>query len=153
MKQSRAPLGEMGMKGTAMAKVNPRIDRHMTTSPYSIGQEQKLSQAHKLMRAHNIRHLPVLHGGKLVGVLSDRDLHLIESLRDVDPDSVLVEEAMSPTVYTVEPDAPLADVVREMAHHKYGCAVVAEAGKVVGVFTTIDAMRVLTDLLEGKAKS
>ena len=45
------------------------------------------------------------------------------------------------------------DVVREMAHHKYGCAVVAEGGKVVGVFTTIDAMRVLTDLLEGKPRS
>lgn len=135
-----------------MAKGTPRIDRHMTTSPYSIGREQKLSQAHKLMRTHNIRHLPVLHGGKLVGVLSDRDLHLIESLRDVDPERVLVEEAMSPTVYTVEPETPLLDVIREMTQHKYGCAVVAEGGKVVGVFTTIDAMRVLGEMLEPKAK-
>ncbi len=131
-----------------MTKGIPHIDRFMTTSPYSVGQEQKLSQAHKLMRSHNIRHLPVLHGGKLVGVLSDRDLHLIESLRDVDPDRVLVEEAMSPTVYTVAPTTPLEDVVREMAHHKYGCAVVVDNGKVVGVFTTIDAMRVFAETLQ-----
>jgi len=135
-----------------MAKGIPHIDRFMTTSPYSVGQEQKLSQAHKLMRAHNIRHLPVLHGGKLVGVLSDRDLHLIESLRDVDPERVLVEEAMSPTVYTVASAAPLDEVVREMAHHKYGCAVVVDNGKVVGVFTTIDAMRVFAETLEAQRR-
>jgi acetoin utilization protein AcuB len=131
-----------------MSKPIPHIDKYMTPSPHSVGQEQSLAQAHKLMRAHRIRHLPVLHGGKLVGVLSDRDLHLIETLRDVDPDNVTVEEAMSPTVYTVSPEAPLDEVVREMAHHKYGCAVVEHTGKLVGVFTTVDAMRAFADLLE-----
>src|SRR5512140_1734676 len=143
-------LGFGGERRPSMAKSIPHIDRYMTTSPYSIGQEQKLSQAHKLMRTHNIRHLPVLHGGKLAGVLSDRDLHLIESLRDVDPEKVLVEEAMRPTVYAVAPTASLDEVVREMAHHKYGCAVVVDNGKVVGVFTTVDAMRVFVELLEAK---
>ena len=131
-----------------MSKAIPHIDRYMTPGPQSIGQEQSLAQAHRLMRDHHIRHLPVLHGGKLVGVLSDRDLHLIETLRDVDPEEVTVEEAMSPTVYTVSPRAPLDGVVREMAHHKYGCAVIEDHGKVVGVFTTIDALRALHDLLE-----
>ena len=98
--------------------------------------------------SHHIRHLPVLHGGKLVGMLSDRDLHLIETLRDVDPEKVTVEEAMSPAVYSISPRAPLDDVVREMAHHKYGCAVIEDNGKLVGVFTTVDAMRAFADLLE-----
>ncbi len=131
-----------------MSKAIPHVDKYMTPSPHSVGQEQSLAQAHKLMRAHHIRHLPVLHGGKLVGVLSDRDLHLIETLRDVDPETVTVEEAMSPTVYTVSPRAPLDEVVREMAHHKYGCAVIEDNGKLVGVFTTVDAMRAFADLLE-----
>jgi acetoin utilization protein AcuB len=135
-----------------MSKAIPHIDHYMTPSPYSVGQEQALVHAHKLMRAHNIRHLPVLHGGKLVGVLSDRDLHLIESLRDVDPDKVTVEEAMSPTPYTVSPKAPLDEVVREMAQHKYGCAVVEDNGKVVGVFTTVDAMRAFAEMLDGRLK-
>jgi acetoin utilization protein AcuB len=135
-----------------MSKGIPRIDRHMTKSPHSIGPDEKLSQAHRLMRDHGIRHLPVLHGGKLVGVLSDRDLHLIESLRDVDPEKVLVEEAMSSTVYAVAPKAPLDEVVREMAHHKYGCAIVVDEDQVVGVFTTIDAMRTFAEMLETKLK-
>lgn len=135
-----------------MAKSIPLISRYMTTGPYSVGQDQKLSQAHKLMRAHEIRHLPVLHGGKLVGILSDRDLHLMESLKDVDPERVLVEEAMSTTVYTVAPHAPIDEVVREMSHHKYGSAVVVDNGKVVGVFTTVDALRAFADLLETRLK-
>ncbi len=80
--------------------------------------------------------------------MSDRDLHLIETLRDVDPSKVTVEEAMSPSVYTVTPKASLEEVVREMAQHKYGCVVVTDDGKVVGVFTTVDAMRAFVDLLE-----
>lgn len=131
-----------------MSKAIPHVDRYMTTSPHSIGQDQTLAQAHKLMRAHDIRHLPVLNGGNLVGVLSDRDLHLIETLRDVDPEKVLVEEAMTPSVYFVSPKAPLHEVVREMAEHKYGSAVVMDNNHVVGMFTTIDAMRAFGELLE-----
>jgi len=135
-----------------MSKSIPHVDKYMTTSPYSVGQEQKLSQAHKLMREHSIRHLPVLHGGQLVGLLTDRDLHLIESLRDVDPERVLVEEAMTPTVFTVSPKAVLDEVVSEMAQHKYGCAVVVDNGKVVGIFTTIDALRAFAELLETRLR-
>lgn len=75
----------------------------------------------------------------------------MESLRDVDPDRVLVEEAMSTLVYTVAPEAPIDEVVREMSQHKYGSAVVVDNGKVVGVFTTVDALRILADVLTSAA--
>lgn len=135
-----------------MSKSIPHVDHYMTTSPHTIGHDQKLTQAHRMMRDHHIRHLPVLQGGKLVGVLSDRDLHLVETLRDVDPDRVLVEEAMSPTVFTVSPRAQLDEVVAEMAQHKYGSAIVVDHDKVVGVFTTIDALRAFADLLETRLR-
>lgn len=107
-----------------------------------------MSQAHELMRSHRIRHLPVLAAGKLVGIVSDRDLHLIETLPDSDPDEVTVEEAMTEGVYVVAPDAPLDAVAEWMATHKYGCAVVADRrGVVEGIFTTVDAMQVLADVL------
>jgi acetoin utilization protein AcuB len=131
-----------------MTKAIPTIKRYMSTSPHSIGLAQNLEHAHKLMHEHRIRHLPVLDGGTLLGVISDRDLHLIETLRDVDPKKVTVEEAMTPSVYSVSPDAPLDEVAKEMAEHKYGCAIVIDHGKVVGVFTTTDGMRALVDLLE-----
>ncbi|XXY44644.1 CBS domain-containing protein [Sorangium sp. So ce269] len=133
-----------------MTRAIPTVNRYMTRSPHSIGLAQKLAHAHKLMREHRIRHLPVLDGGTLVGVVSDRDLHLIETLRDVDPEKVTVEEAMTPSVYTISPDAPLDEVSREMAEHKYGSAIVLERGKVIGVFTTTDGMRALADLLDAR---
>lgn len=121
-----------------------RSIRHfMTSSPYTIGQEQSLEKAHELMREHGIRHLLVLVAGKLVGLVSQRDLHMIETLRDVDQQNTTVGEAMSQDVYCVEPSAALFEVAREMAEHKYGSAVVCERGRVVGVFTTTDALRAL----------
>ncbi len=95
------------------------------------------------MRKHHIRHLPVLDGGKLVGVVSLGDLHLVETLAEVDPAKVRVEEAMSAEPYTVSPDTPVGDVAAEMAEHRYGCAIVVDEQKVVGVFTTVDALRAL----------
>lgn len=130
-----------------MTKPIPTIQEHMTRSPHSIGVEQPLSRAHDFMRAHEIRHLPVLRAGKLVGMLTDRDLHLVESLEGVDPTKVLVEDAMSSIVYAVTPDALLDDVVSMMAEHKYGSAVVTKNEKVVGIFTTVDVCRAFAELL------
>lgn len=125
----------------------PKVDKFMTTSPHTIGVDQPLSQAHATMGKHRIRHLPVLRGGKLVGVLTDRDLHLVETLKDVVPEEVAVEDAMSSSVYAVPPDAPLDEVASEMAEHKYGCAVVMDNQHVVGVLTTVDLANALAWVL------
>ncbi len=128
----------------------PAVRKYMTTTPHTIGAEQAMSQAHKMMRSSRIRHLPVLHAGKLVGIVSDGDLHLIETLKDVDPEQVTVEDAMTQAPYTVGPDTPLDDVVKTMAEHKYGSAVVVDNDKVVGIFTTVDACRAFAELLHGR---
>lgn len=128
-------------------KAMPKVDKFMTTSPHTIGDDQPLSQAHVTMGKHKIRHLPVLRGGKLVGVLTDRDLHLVETLKDVDPEKVAVEDAMSVNVYAVAPQAELDEVAAEMAEHKYGCAVVMDNNHVVGVLTTVDIARALAEVL------
>jgi acetoin utilization protein AcuB len=130
-----------------MSKSSPAIEQYMTPSPHSIGAEQTLERAHVMMREHVIRHLPVLHGGRLVGMLTDRDVHLLETLKDVDPHLVTVSDAMSTSVYAVAPDTPLRDVALEMAKHKYGSAVVMHGHKVVGIFTTVDACQALADQL------
>lgn len=124
-----------------------KISDYMTPSPHTIGQEQTLTRAHEIMREHSIRHLPVLHGGKLVGTVSLRDLHLTEGLAGVDPDKVIVEEAMSADPHVVAPATPLKDVVDYLVEHGYGSAIIAEGTHVVGVFTAMDAMRCLRDQL------
>ena len=62
-----------------------------------------------------------------------------------------VAEAMSPEPYTVPPGAPIDAVAIDMARRKIGSAVVVNRGKVVGIFTTVDALRVLSGLLADEA--
>jgi acetoin utilization protein AcuB len=131
-----------------MSKSIPMIQRYMTTTPHSIGADQTLAHAHAVMREHKIRHLPVLVGGKLVGMVTDRDLRFIETLRDVDPAKVPVEDAMVTDVYSVSPETPVDEVVREMGLHKYGSAVVMQNQKVVGIFTTVDVCNAFAELLQ-----
>src|SRR5690242_2641928 len=130
-----------------MSKAIPPIRDYMTMAPHSIGKDQTLARAHEVMRTHKIRHLPVLKGGRLVGIVTERDLHLVETLRDVEPTQVAAEESMSEQVYAVDADAPLDTVATALSEHKYGSAVVMQNGKVVGIFTTNDACRALVDLL------
>jgi acetoin utilization protein AcuB len=131
-----------------MSKPIPSIQKYMTTTPHSIGSEQTIAKASQLMSEYRVRHLPVLHGGQLLGILSDRDIKLIESFRDIDPTKLTVSEAMTEQPYTVAPDAPLDEVVRTMAAKKYGSAVVVQNHKVVGIFTTVDACEALAELLK-----
>jgi len=99
------------------------------------------------MRQHGIRHLPVLEAGKVAGIVSQRDLYFVESLDGADPGTVRVEEAMSAETYCIPTDTPVEEVALEMADRKYGCAVVMDGTKVVGVFTTTDALHALSELL------
>ena len=124
-----------------------KISDYMTKSPHTIGQEQSLARAHEQMRKFSVRHLPVLHGGKLVGTVSLRDLDLTESLSDVDQEKVVVEEAMSLEPHVVGPDTPLKDVVDYLVEHGYGSAIITEGKEVVGIFTAVDALRCLRDTL------
>lgn len=130
-----------------LTKSIPHIKKYMTTDIQTIGDEQPMSVAHRMMREQRIRHLPVLHQGKIVGIVTDRDLHLVETLRDVDPMQVSVSEAMTQDAYVVSPEAPLDEVVSTMAAQKYGSAVVVDHGHVVGIFTTVDACSAFAELL------
>jgi acetoin utilization protein AcuB len=130
-----------------MSKSIPQIKKYMTTDVQTIGDDQPMAAAHRLMREQHIRHLPVLHQGRVVGIVTDRDLHLVETLRDVDPTKIAVSEAMTPDPYVVTPEAALDEVVSTMAAKKYGSAVVSDHGHVVGIFTTVDACSAFADLL------
>lgn len=78
-----------------------------------------------------------------MGIVSERDLRLVESISGTKTETTLIEEAMTPEPYMVRADAPLREVIEQMIAHKYGCAIVTEHAGVVGIFTTIDAMRAL----------
>lgn len=123
------------------------VSQFMSMPAFTIGADQPLSAAEARMREHKVRHLPVLQGGRIRGILSDRDIDLVSGLPGVDTAEVTVQEAMSADPYTVAPSTPLTEVLSVMAEHKYGTAVVAEGAQVVGIFTTIDAMSAFSSFL------
>ena len=126
------------------------ISSYMTKSPVTIGRNASLAKAHALMREHDIRHLPVMQGGRIVGMVSRGDLHLIETIADFPLEAVDVNEAMTADPYVVTLGTPADRVVDTMAKHEYGCAIViGPDGDVAGIFTTIDAMRVLAEEWRG----
>jgi acetoin utilization protein AcuB len=121
------------------------VAKYMSVGPHTIDREQSLAAAKQLMHKTHVRHLPVLHGGKLVGVISERELDMIGAL----PGSkqLSVEDAMVPDVYVTPEDAPLEVVAADMARLKVGSAVVVKGEDVVGVFTAVDGLRALVDVL------
>jgi acetoin utilization protein AcuB len=123
----------------------------MTPSPHSVGKDQPLAVAHQLMQKHELRHLPVLEQGRLIGILSQRDLYFLESIDGVNIETDPVADAMSQDVYSVGAEARVDAVVGAMAEHKYGCAVIVDRAKVVGIFTTTDALDMLTACLTERA--
>ncbi len=107
------------------------IAEKMTLSPPTIGRHEELSRAREVMLVHGLRHLLVLDGGKLVGVLLQRDVHSAEAMARVGTRVDSVGEAMLRETYVVAPGELVADVTRTMAHHPYDCAVVVVASRVV----------------------
>ena len=129
----------------------PTLSRFMTRKPWTIARTATLMDAHRLMREHRIRHLPVMDGKSVVGMVSMRDLHLLETLPGVTPDDVEVEDAMSREMFVASEHDELADVVERMAEAKIGSAVVMHQGDLIGIFTAIDAMRALAEILRREA--
>jgi acetoin utilization protein AcuB len=126
----------------------PSISRYMTAQPWTIEPDASLAEAYHLMREHGIRHLPVLDNGDLVGIISERDLHLLETVADFALSGTPVKEVMRERPFVVTSDAALDEVVDIMANAKYGSAIVMGHDGVEGIFTTIDACRALADVLQ-----
>lgn len=131
-----------------MKKIPP-IKTAMTAFPYSVQPSASLHQAIEFMRAHNIRHLPVADGGKLEGMVSDRDIKLVlgPDFAYPDPDKLKVGDVMRRDPYTVDLDERMDNVLAHMAEHHIGSAIVTRQGKLAGVFTTSDACRIFAEHL------
>jgi acetoin utilization protein AcuB len=139
---SRTPLDRIG---------DAPISSHMTSSPACIGAHRSLADAWQTMLHEHVRHLPVLQGGQVVGMVSQRDLGLLGAPRAQERLDMRVEEAMSSDPYVVGPSTALRVVIEEMNVRRIGSAIVADGGSVIGVFTTTDAIALLSRLLESSA--
>ena len=119
----------------------------MTHDPITIARHESMNRARRVLSTHCIRHLPVVQEGKLVGIISQRDLYHFERLTEVNQDYMTVGEAMTKAPYTVGRDSPLREAAEQMARRRCGSAVVVEGESVVGLLTATDALHALSVLI------
>lgn len=119
----------------------PTLATVMTPFPYAIDIDAPLEQARTMMTAHAIRHLPVIQGGTLVGVLTERDmLRSLEPHRPLQlPAACRVRDACVLDAYVVDLAERLDTVLLHMADQHIGSAIVVKHKKLVGIFTVTDA--------------
>jgi CBS domain-containing protein len=123
----------------------------MTREPETIAIDCAISLAVQRMQRQEIRHLLVVDGARLVGVVSNRDLRRL--LTGDTPGSMgdPVSRIMTEDPVTVSPDVPVAEAARLLLEQKIGALPVREGDLVVGIFTTSDALDALLSVVERPA--
>ena len=132
-------------------KRNPQVIAFMTPFPHSIDIDEPLAQARTMMREGHFRHLPVTCGGNMVGIVTDRDIKLLlgPDFGNPEEQELKVRDDYVDKPCVVPASTPVAPVVRTMAEHHIGSAIVTKNDKLVGIFTVTDACRALAEVLEG----
>jgi CBS domain-containing protein len=135
-------------------KAEPSVRDIMMSSPISLQRDNKLSPVEYVMASGRIRHVPILDGEHLVGVLSQADLfhsafakamHLRpREQRDL-VDSIKIEDVMSKHVISVPADTSIRAAARLMMEKKLGCLPIVQGERLVGLVTKSDMLRYLAE--------
>lgn len=136
----------------------PKLVREiMTQRVTALEHDAKLLDAVLLLRSSGYRHLPVLNQGRLVGLLSDRDVQLASPsmFSNISPEeynrifeTTPVAKVMARDPVTVNPATPIKEVVKVMHDQKFGAVPVVEGdNKLIGIVTTTDLLHILHTLL------
>lgn len=120
-----------------------KIKEIMRRFPKTVNVDDTLEFARDIMVWMELRHLPVLRDGKLIGLLTERDLAAYQAVvgeREGNASRDRVEAAMQPDPHTVHPDDPVVEAAGRMSTHKIGCLPVIEKGELIGMITTTDIL-------------
>jgi CBS domain-containing protein len=135
--------------------VRTRVREIMQEKIVTISVGDRLSTVEDIMTLGGVRHMPVVRGGRLVGVVSERDL-LRASLSSLDPrqqerraflEAIDISQVMSAPPIVVAPETSVEEAARIMADNKIGCLPVLEGKTLVGLVTETDLLRYFADLV------
>jgi acetoin utilization protein AcuB len=128
----------------------PIVGSVMTSFPYFVEADDTVTRLERMMDEHNIRHLPVQENGKVVGIVSERDLHhhVKRDAPKPEKDKILARHIMVPDPYIVPFRTPLHEVVFEMATRRIGSVLVQRQGKLAGILSAMDVCRIFGEYLE-----
>ena len=128
-----------------------RVRDAMTQDVVTVGPEESAARAWGLCRERNIRHLPVAEGGRLVGIVSDRDLRDLSPPRDTaDQENTLgwvqIRDMMSTGVVTAHPLDTIEHAAKVIYENRFNCLPVVADDEIVGIITSSDLVRTLVEL-------
>jgi len=127
----------------------------MMGSPVTLRPDDTLELANNIMVLGRIRHLPVVEDGKLVGLISERDLigaaaarlfRLEQKNKSALLQTISVKKIMKKQVITVAAETPIKDAAHTMAEKKIGCVPVVDDGVLIGLVTTTNVLRYVEEL-------
>lgn len=132
------------------------VKNRMTADPVAVGPSDSLADALRLTREHRIRHLPVVEGGELVGILSDRDIRLAmpsplavaDAERAAFLERTTISQVMTREVITAGPYDTVEDAAGQLCRHRIGALPVVDAfGKLLGLVTETDVLEAFASVL------
>ena len=127
------------------------VEEFTTPDPVTAREDLSIDELQALMKRHAIRHLPVVRGDVVVGLISDRDVRLVAGLSLAEKLQVRAGDIMITEPLTVAASAPLQEVALKMASLKVGSAIVNdEEGRLLGIFTAVDALNALVEIARGQ---
>lgn len=138
------------------------VKNRMTADPVSVTPDDSLAHALRLTREHRVRHLPVVRGGELVGILSDRDIRLAmpSPIEVADPERAAmlertpVERVMTREVITAGPFDAVEDAAEQICRHRIGALPVVDAhGRLLGMITETDVVTAFAEVLSAGGPS
>ncbi len=133
-----------------------RVMDRMRRSPVTIGRNDTLDHALRTLETRKIRHLPVVEGDRLIGIVSDRDLKKAAPSpfdRDTAEEflrltsAVTIKEVMSKEAVTTSPHSPIEEAASLMFQKRIGALPVVQDGRLVGIITETDVLGVLTEMM------
>ena len=134
-----------------------RVDDWMTRVVHSVKPKENILHARALLEKERINQLPVVVNGKLVGIVTDRDLRdafpsVFDSARKPsdDPEKISVDQVMTRDVLTLAPDDSVIDAARLMRKERVGAAPVVEGATIVGLVTRSDLLDALIAIAGGE---
>ena len=134
-----------------MLRTDVTVDEFTTPEPVTATEEMTIDELRLLMEEHGIRHLPVVRGDRVVGVISERDVRLVAGLTSDEKRLVRASDIMAPEPLIVSATTRLDAVAYAMSERKVGSAIVTEAdGKLLGIFTATDALNALIEIVRGE---
>ena len=128
-----------------MRKTMP-VREYMSRLPEEIDRHETLAAAVERMRARSIRHVPVMDNAQVYGILSQHDALSVSLRLGAPASTVAVGDVCERRTLSVSPTTPIPEVAQQMVERGVTSALVIDEGVLVGIFTSVDALRLLADL-------